>query len=894
VENGEVQARCTPGFTPHTVAWHPDGKGLAVGGGGGGLALWEPSGEPDTALAGSLRRFNGHFGRVVELSFSPDGSLLLSSAWGDFSTLWDARSGRRLLVDPRAALRHFGADGTRFAVEATRRLIRTTVPFLGRTGFRAVVQAGLEPRAAGGVAFSPDGRYAATDHINVTCLWDSSSGRELTRVAGRSSIFLPDNQSLLTCTERGVFRFDLPSAGIAPWTSNRIDGVEILHRNRAKYPNEAFNSLALAPDGRTLVICANDAGVVLFDLVEARIIRRFTNVLADYSSISADGNWLVTQLHNGPAYLVPVTNTTSPIYLGLHFNTAFSPDGNRLAIATGEALSLLERNVSNRWVRTCRVPVDLGLNAVASMAFTSDSKALAVTVNRFDIRLLVPANGRELATFTAPFDTPIEGGRSLEFSPDGRFLRALRQGGEVIEWDIPVVRGELAKLGLDWNEETPTPAVTKEADEPGSATKQVVGRVKDSPLTPALSPLRGEGVAMDARGENQVRSRVPAAENGKRSPASARGVHAASSIERLTTTNAARDNRFTERDGRAPSPLNGERAGVRGENSAGHPFNSAGSSLPAAAAAAAALLALLAGMFVFVHQRKLLAGYAQAERLAAERQQQLGQAQAALFQSQKMEALGTLAAGVAHDFNNLLSIIRMSKQLVDRAVKPEGVTKENLEAIEQAVHQGKSLVNSMLGYSRRPTEAIEDFSVVKVVGDTVALLSRQFLGGLTLNLQLDQSCPPIHGSRARLEQALLNLIVNASEAMTGSGALTIKARPMDASAPAANGVLQPKDASGGVELSVSDTGPGIPPDALPRIFEPFFTTKTVGTQRGTGLGLSLVYALAKQDGWGLGVQTAPGGGTTFTLSLPASQTALSGRRLPTSQGSDVSGRLDDT
>ena len=536
------------------------------------------------------------------------------------------------------------------------------------------------------------------------------------------------------------------------------------------------------------------------------------------------------------------------------------------------------------------------------MAFTSDSKTVAVSVNRFDIRLFDAANGRDLATFAAPFDTPIEGGRSLEFSPDGNFLRALRQGGEVLEWDIPVVRAELAKIGLDWSQATSTLASMPEVMEPGNAVVKSDGRAKNSPLTPALSPLRGEGAALEARGENHARRRGPASENGERSSASARGVDAASSNERRTATNAARDVQLNTNGGRAPSPLNGLRAaprrqissslaGVRGENSEKSSRFALASSLPAVAAGAAGLLALVAGMFVFVHQRKLLAGYAQAERLAAERQQQLAQAQAALFQSQKMEALGTLAAGVAHDFNNLLSIIRMSKQLVDRAVKPEGVTKENLEAIEQAVHQGKSLVNSMLGYSRRPTEAIEDFSVVKVVGDTVALVSRHFLGGLTLNLQLDPSCPPVHGSNARLEQALLNLIVNASEAMKGSGALTIQARPIDSSAPAAGGVLQSKAASAGVELSVSDTGPGIAPDVLPRIFEPFFTTKTVGTQRGTGLGLSLVYAIAKQDGWGLGVQTAPGGGTTFTLLLPASQTALSGRRLPTSQDAAGSGTI---
>jgi signal transduction histidine kinase len=173
----------------------------------------------------------------------------------------------------------------------------------------------------------------------------------------------------------------------------------------------------------------------------------------------------------------------------------------------------------------------------------------------------------------------------------------------------------------------------------------------------------------------------------------------------------------------------------------------------------------------------------------------------------------------------------------------------------------------------------------------VALLSRQFLSGLTLNLQLDPSCPPVYGSRARLEQALLNLLVNASEAMNGSGVLTLTARKVEASAPPWPGVLQPRAASACVELSVSDTGPGIAPEVLPRVFEPFFTTKNVGTQRGTGLGLSLVYAIAQQDGWGLDLQSAPDRGTTFTLLLPASQTALTGRRLPTSQGAAASGNL---
>ena len=135
---------------------------------------------------------------------------------------------------------------------------------------------------------------------------------------------------------------------------------------------------------------------------------------------------------------------------------------------------------------------------------------------------------------------------------------------------------------------------------------------------------------------------------------------------------------------------------------------------------------------------------------------------------------------------------------------------------------------------------------------------------------------------------LLNLIVNASESMKGSGTLTVSARV--SSDPRA-AVLAPKAASAFVEIAVSDSGPGISTEALPRIFEPFFTTKTAGAQRGTGLGLSMVYAIAQQDGWGLDVQSAPDEGATFRLLLPASQPEITGRRLPTSQDAAPSGKI---
>jgi signal transduction histidine kinase len=289
-------------------------------------------------------------------------------------------------------------------------------------------------------------------------------------------------------------------------------------------------------------------------------------------------------------------------------------------------------------------------------------------------------------------------------------------------------------------------------------------------------------------------------------------------------------------------------------------------------AVAAGTLALLAGVVVVTLQRRMLKAYTEAEQLTEAHQRKLIEAQLALVQSQKLEALGTLATGIAHDFNNLLSVIRMSNHFVAAAVKPEGTTKENIEAIEQAVAQGRDLVRSMLGYARRADDHAMEFPVVSVVSDTLGMLSRQFLSGLTLSLELVPDCPPVKGSGSRLEQILLNLVINASEATRGQGRITVTARVVAAPHP---GVLPPASARRYVELSVTDSGPGIAPEHLPRVFEPFFTTKAGGAQAGTGLGLSVVYTLARQSGWGLDVESKPGEGARFRVLLPASESDAS-------------------
>ena len=281
--------------------------------------------------------------------------------------------------------------------------------------------------------------------------------------------------------------------------------------------------------------------------------------------------------------------------------------------------------------------------------------------------------------------------------------------------------------------------------------------------------------------------------------------------------------------------------------------------------AAGAGLALLFASYTIRHHRRLVRAYEAVETVAEKRRREVEVTQAHLVHTQKMKALGTLAAGIAHDFNNLLSIIRMSGQLVRRQLQPAGLAEQNLDAIERAVTQGKRIVGSILGYTRRPSQSDQTYQVSQVVSESLSMLNAQYAAGLVLELELDPRAPPVRCDPSRLEQILLNLVVNAHEAMNGSGHLTLSVRPQ---VHPPSGVLRPRPATAYVELAVRDSGPGIDPEVRPRIFEPFFTTKTGTGEHGTGLGLTTVYAIARQDGFGLAVESEPGRGATFRVILP--------------------------
>ena len=242
-------------------------------------------------------------------------------------------------------------------------------------------------------------------------------------------------------------------------------------------------------------------------------------------------------------------------------------------------------------------------------------------------------------------------------------------------------------------------------------------------------------------------------------------------------------------------------------------------------------------------------------------------------QSQKMEAIGQLAAGVAHDFNNLLTVIQGNASLMLMGNAAGSSIAEQAQQIVQAAERAASLTRQLLLFSRKQVMQASSLDLNAVVGNMTRMLQRILGEDVALRADYSPGLPPIHADTGMIEQILLNLAVNSRDAMPSGGTLTISTSTeiLDE-----NQAQQHPEANPGphVCLSMSDTGCGILPEILPRIFEPFFTTKEVG--RGTGLGLATVYGIVNQHhGW-TAVTSEAGKGTTFRIFFPVAATAPAG------------------
>lgn len=243
-------------------------------------------------------------------------------------------------------------------------------------------------------------------------------------------------------------------------------------------------------------------------------------------------------------------------------------------------------------------------------------------------------------------------------------------------------------------------------------------------------------------------------------------------------------------------------------------------------------------------------------------------AEAALRHAQKMEAVGQLTGGVAHDFNNLLQVIGGNLQLLRRELGPEVENSQRrIKTAVAAVERGAKLASQLLAFARRQPLTPSVIQAEALLRSTEDLLRRALGDDVVILTEIAPGLWNPSVDAGQLENALLNLAVNARDAMNGSGELRIQASNVELCASAAE--LAEVKAGEYVCIAVSDTGAGMPPEIAERVFEPFFTTKPEG--RGTGLGLSMVYGFVKQSGGHIQLDSVPGRGTTVRLLLPRSQ-----------------------
>lgn len=258
-----------------------------------------------------------------------------------------------------------------------------------------------------------------------------------------------------------------------------------------------------------------------------------------------------------------------------------------------------------------------------------------------------------------------------------------------------------------------------------------------------------------------------------------------------------------------------------------------------------------------------LIGFAKITRDVTERnqtQKSLEQAREALFQSQKMEAIGQLTGGIAHDFNNLLAAVIGSLELVQRRTPYDPRVTPLLENAMQGAQRGAVLTQRMLAFARKQELKLEPVDVGSLVRGMMAFLDRTLGPNIEVSLHFPAGLPRVQTDPVQLETALMNLAVNARDAMPGGGTITVTAT--------SNRRRVSPDAAAGdfVRLTVADTGEGMDEDTLARALDPFFTTKGVG--KGTGLGLSMVHGLAAQSGGCLELRSTIGVGSQVDLWLP--------------------------
>lgn len=720
-------------------------------------------------------------------------------------------------------------------------------------------------RFEGHTAVVPSARFTPDGGAIITRSWDSTSG--LWEIVTGRRLF----------TETRAEFADISAGGdrILASKDSRQSVHSLLNRTGFRTLASARRSrpvhgVWLSPNGRLAAVTYGDtkmSGGPECQIWDVQGARKIASVVGIWAAFTPDSKSVLTFDFTGVRRFDVAADSLErhagwekgellwpPEQRGKINTGMLSADGNTLVVASFDHVAIADLTRSNQ-VRRLNIP--------AHYATLSPDGSLLATRYHNDLSYVRNANnGVALRSF------PMQA--NLFFSPDDRWLAVVQQSKlQLLErgtwralWEIPVEVGASTPPAFAFSTDGSILAVafnrndvrlhqTTTGRELATLSPPVAGQILGAH---ALTFSEDDRWLVAAKDDSEVISwELPVI----RSHLAKLGLDWESQIQ----TNASlSDTKAQGSDIRSSAVTNSLLSHGRGKGTR------LATTHIGAFAFAAAGLAVLAGGFVFVVQRRMISSYGRVEALAQAQRQKLQTAQDELLHSQKMRALGTLAAGIAHDFNNLLSVIRLSNQLAAEQTNATGVAKENMSAIESAVVQGENIVNSMLGYSRAAGELPTEYSVADAVNESVAMLGRKFLAGIVLKLEIAADLPPAHGARGRLEQMLLNLIVNASEAMNHQGELRLS---VSLANKPANCLLAPVPATQYIQVTVSDSGPGIPAEVLPRIFEPFFTTKQAGARPGTGLGLATVYTMAQQDRLGLSVETVQTKGATFKILIPA-------------------------
>lgn len=748
--------------------------------------------------------------RVYAVAWSPDGTRLAASTEDGDVYLWEKAGGAARILhghsEPCVRLT-FSPDGKLLASGSRD----------GTTRFWDVSQGQTLVVATEGLAnvFSRDGRHVG--------FWKPSEGFGIWRL--RSS----EAYDLLICpkSEGAFLSLDLSPSG--RWcVATQSKGIRIwdLKNNATEtfFSGTNFMSARITPDETTLYVCRGpalerwpltiDSAGLVIDPASIQVVAMPDDKGARAIALSLDGKWALVEMTDLRLVVMSLTTNTPPVFLAEHFRllSARTPGS-----ATGAGRFAISPD--GRW-------------AVTGFGIGAEDHPMV-----WDTR-----NGQLVATL--PFRSAV-----VAFSPDGKRLGTAGTATFAI-WSV----GDWKLLNSFNRDEAGVTqgslAFMRDSDEIAVTRTRQFAQLRNALTNEPFADL----IAPQLQSVNSLRMSLDGSVMVTASATDKLQVwHLDILRKRLAALNL---------DWRTAQPNTPELVAVK--HDAGSPVQAT-----LIVSLAGFCLAALFALASLRRHRQAIAGYLAAETKTAIRNRELEMAKVELMHSQKMQALGSLATGIAHDFNNLLSVIRMSNKLIGRATKSDVDIQENVADIEQAVMSGKSVVGSMLGYARTEDAVIGPTDISGVVEDTVSLLSKEFLSGIALTLELDRSVPKVSVSRGRLEQILLNLVVNASEAMQGQGKLTIGLH-LRSSIPLKRYALRPHEAAQFIEMTVADSGPGIALENQLRLFEPFFTTKRSGAKAGTGLGLSLVHSIAEQDGLGLSVESALDQGATFTIVVPVS------------------------